>query len=281
MIYAERQSTIINAADRDIHITITDPRADRPLPAVLLLHGFKGFRNWGFFPMAAQHLADAGTIAVRMDTSLNGMRGTNDRVVDVEDFARNTISHEVEDVFTCIEALTDLLGSAWNGTLHIVGHSRGGGLAHIVGRQLLQHPLHHVTLGTLVVWNSIGQWERWTPRQRDVWMRDGHVTVENARTGQQLRMNATYVMDIEDHAERFDITAASRDLAERIRYVHAEQDVTVSLKEIEGMLRATGMEGRLERIPNTGHTFGVTHPIELITPAFALVLEKTTTWLHT
>ena len=36
----------------------------RPLPAVLILHGFKGFMDWGFFPLFQRGLAESGFLAV-------------------------------------------------------------------------------------------------------------------------------------------------------------------------------------------------------------------------
>lgn len=279
MITAERTSSCINEADRDITFTITDPQSPAPLPAVLLLHGFKGFRNWGFFPFAAQALAARGAIAVRMDTSLNGMQGTNDRVVSVDDFARNTITAELADVHTLISDLPRELGDRWNGTLHIVGHSRGGGLAHIVGRELLQAAQGPFALGKLVVWNSIAEWQRWTPRQRDAWLAAGRIDMENTRTGQMLAMNSSYLLDVEDNATRFDLLEASRALAGRMLYLHAEQDVTVPLREVEGLVRAAGTEEQLRTLSQTGHTFGITHPVDRITPAFVSAIEQTADWL--
>lgn len=279
MIYAERTSSCINGANLDITFTITDPLFDGPLPAVLLLHGFKGFRNWGFFPMAAQVLASRGMIALRADTSLNGMRGTNDRVVAPEDFASNTISAELLDLHTLVASLSQELGTRWNGTLHIVGHSRGGGLSHVLGRELLHEQQPPMQLGRLVVWNSIAEWQRWTPRQRDSWLTEGHIEMENTRTGQMLQMNSTYLVDIEDNAQRFDIQEASRALRGRLLYIHAEQDVTVPLREVKGLVKAAGCEDRLVTVPQTGHTFGITHPVERITSAFVRVIEQTADWL--
>ncbi|CAN5410380.1 hypothetical protein BH10BAC6_BH10BAC6_03870 [soil metagenome] len=279
MIYAERTSSCINDANLDITFTITDPGSDRPLPAVLLLHGFKGFRNWGFFPIAAQVLASHGMIALRADTSLNGMRGTNDRVVAPEDFARNTISAELQDLHTLVASLPQELGTQWNGTLHIVGHSRGGGLSHVLGRELLGEHQQRMQLGRLVVWNSIAEWQRWTPRQRDSWLAAGHIDMENTRTGQTLQMHSTYLVDVEDNEQRFNIQEASRALIGRLLYIHAEQDVTVSLREIEGLVKVAGCEDRLVTIPQTGHTFGITHPVERITSAFVSVIEQTADWL--
>src|SRR5262245_40445710 len=43
-----------------------------PRPSVLLLHGFKGFRKWGFFPWLAERIAEAGFASILFDFSHNG-----------------------------------------------------------------------------------------------------------------------------------------------------------------------------------------------------------------
>jgi len=281
MTIAERTITIPNGSGQDLHATITRRADERPTGLVLLLHGFKGFRNWGFFPVAAQHLANAGFVTVRMDFSGNGMNGGADRVVDLDAFARNTISAEVKDAHTMIghlHGIADQLG--WNGTLHIVGHSRGGGIAHVVGREVLEGGPSGITLSRCVVWNSVGTWQRWTPRQRAAWQDAGSMEMENARTGQKLRMDVSYAEDIEHASDRLDLIRASEAVGDRMFYIHADQDITVPLKEVEALRSRSGTSAPLYVVPNTTHTFGMTHPLDHITPALVEVLETTTSWLR-
>lgn len=281
MTIAERTITIPNDSGRDLHATITRRANERQTDLVLLLHGFKGFRNWGFFPTTAQHLANAAFVAVRMDFSGNGMNGGADRVVDLDAFARNTISAEVKDTHTMIghlHGMADQLG--WNGRLHIVGHSRGGGVAHVVGRELVETEPSGVTLSRCVVWNSVGTWQRWTPRQRAVWQETGFMEMENARTGQKLRMDVSYAEDIERASDRLDLAHASTVIGDRMLYIHADQDITVPLKEVEALRSRSGTSAPLHVVPNTTHTFGMTHPLDHITPALVEVLETTTSWLR-
>jgi alkanesulfonate monooxygenase SsuD/methylene tetrahydromethanopterin reductase-like flavin-dependent oxidoreductase (luciferase family) len=37
--------------------------APRPAPVVVVCHGFKGFKNWGFFPYTGERLAQADVLA--------------------------------------------------------------------------------------------------------------------------------------------------------------------------------------------------------------------------
>ena len=44
-----------------------------PRPAVVIVHGFKGFKDWGFFPLVAQRLAAAGHAAVSFNFTGSGV----------------------------------------------------------------------------------------------------------------------------------------------------------------------------------------------------------------
>ena len=42
-------------------------------PCIVICHGFKGFKNWAFFPLLAESLAYAGYIAITFNFSRNGI----------------------------------------------------------------------------------------------------------------------------------------------------------------------------------------------------------------
>src|SRR5688572_5549242 len=73
-------------------------------PAVVVLHGFKGFKDWGMFPPFSERLARAGLTAVTPNLSGSGVddAGAFSRP---ERFARNTFSAELEDLERVVAAL--------------------------------------------------------------------------------------------------------------------------------------------------------------------------------
>ncbi|MBU3741311.1 MAG: alpha/beta fold hydrolase [Candidatus Kapabacteria bacterium] len=281
MIHSETDMELRNRHGEVIHTTVTLPQQVQPADAVVLVHGFKGFRNWSFLPLLAQEAASRSLIAVRVDTSLNGMNGSNDRVLDTDAFARNHVTREVDDVHDVVTQLADHLGTRWSGTVHFVGHSRGGGVIHVVMRELAERPEAPVRLGRGVSLNGIGMWVRWTQRQRPLWIEAGYTEFTNQRTGQNLRMNVDYMYDIEQHAERIDVKTAAEALADRMLYIHAEQDVTVPLREHLALRDSASCCGPLVQLSHTTHTFGMTHPIARITEAFALASDHTFSWVCT
>lgn len=275
---AEHTITIPNRNGRILYCTFTPAAVPGPRPVVVLLHGFKGFRNWSFWPVAAQAFADHGFHVIRMDFALNGMRGTNERVISTDDFAANTLMAEVHDTHDLLQAIEHHEAFAvWRSRfdpqqLHLIGHSRGGGIALIVGRQLLDlgKPLTSVT-----GWNSVGRWDRIGSHQLEQWRERGYYEIQNARTQQTLRMSYSYVEEYLAHREELSLVEAARRLGERAHFVHAETDMTVPLQEVQALRSQSNERSTLDVIPGSTHTFGMQHPVDHVTPAFTQAIHIT------
>jgi len=242
-----------------------------PKPIVLVLHGFKGFKDWGFFPFVCKELTKRGAITVCINFSLNGYAVGSDKVEYPNDFARNTISLEIEEVRLTVRkildnSLTEL--SNWNGTIHLLGHSRGGGVALLAGSKERNY------IKKIVVWNSVGTFERFTERQKRLWRETGTFQVENSRTHQTLGMNLEFLLDIESHSEEFSLYKAAKELNSALLIIHGEQDMTVPVREAK-TLAEQDENIQLQVIPATGHTFGVTHPFVQTTVALTSALDYT------
>ena len=274
----EFDHTILNRVGHPLHLTVTP--ATNEADVVILVHGFKGFRHWGFFPLAAQHLALNGFTAVRMDLSLNGMEGGVGLVTKPDDFGRSTISRDVDDVHDVlfwlqhdgIRTTSDLERS----TFHLVGHSRGGGVVQIVGRETMNSGL----LGKVVAWNSVGKWDRWTQRQREHWLEHGRIDVENSRTGQKLQIFTDLLHDIEDHTVRLSLELASKALGERLLFIHADADLTTPIHEVQDLIERSTTTAELAIMHGSTHTFGISHPLQRVTGTFTHVLDKTVQFLQ-
>lgn len=274
---AESTLTIVNRFDRENHLTFTPSVTTATSDVVLLLHGFKGFRNWAFWPPAAQALAEAGFHVVRVDFSLNGMQGTNDRVISLDDFAENTLTREVDEVHDVLAALTYHEAFApWRsrmtGKVHLIGHSRGGGIAQVAGRELVERAAN---IGTVIGWNSVGKWGRHSERQRTHWIEHGYVEVDHSRTGQTLRMNASYLEDLEVNEERLRLITACEVLGSRMLFIHSETDMTVNIAEVRRLIRDSQAKASVLEIEGSTHTFGITHPLEAITGSLVKVVKHT------
>jgi len=242
-------------------------------PAVIIVHGFKGFKDWGMFPAFAERVARAGFTAVSFNLSGSGVNDEG-QFVFPERFGHNTFTAELEDIDRVLRALGEgRLGAAPTDRFGLVGHSRGGGMSILTASR-------DPRVQTLVTWAAISHVNRW-PGQAAEWRRAGHLDIVNARTGEVLPLYTDVLDDIEQHQVNLDITAAARRVSIPWLIIHGENDPAVSPDEARALAQAASRENptRLMLIPGTGHTFGAVHPFQGMTPELAVVFDETLGWL--
>ena len=247
-----------------------------PRPAVVIVHGFKGFKDWGMFPPLAERLARAGFTAVSFNLSGSGVDAGGTPSLP-ERFAHNTYGAELSDLAVVLDALEQgRLGSAPPTGVGLVGHSRGGGVAVL---QTARDP----RIRSLVTWAAIADVVRWDERERAEWRARGHLDVVNARTGQVIPL----ATDVLDEIERRPLELDIRRAAERIHVpwliVHGTGDEAVSAADAAALHAAGGRPSTtLVTIPGAGHTFGANHPWAPADDApIHRVIDLTVQWLAT
>lgn len=228
-----------------------------PAPAVLVLHGFKGFMDYGFFPFVQQRLAQAGLVSVAVNVSGSGI-GEDPLVLSEEDeFATNTYSRELGD----IERLLEFVQAGAAGApvdaarIGVLGHSRGGGMALLLASR-------QPGVRAVATWAAVDSFDRISADQRAALERDGHIFIPNLRTGQQHRIDRVVLEDFEANREAFDVLAACGRIECPALVVHGRTDPAVepeAASRIHGALASGHKELAIE---GDGHTFGARHPFE-------------------
>jgi dienelactone hydrolase len=245
-----------------------------PRPAVVVVHGFKGFKDWGMFPPLAERLARAGFTAVAYNASGSGVDDTG-AFVWPERFGRNTFSAELADLSAVVDALArGELDTAPATSLGLLGHSRGGGTAIL---QAARDP----RVRALVTWAAISTVDRWTdPAELTHWREQGRLDVVNARTGEVLPLYTAVLEDVEGHRDR-ELNIAAAAAAVRVPWllVHGGADTSVSPAEAD-RLAAAAQPGvvRPIRVERAGHTFGAVHPWNGMTDDLETVFRETVAW---
>ncbi len=258
---------------------LVDVRAagrDSPRPAIVVIHGFKGFKDWGMFPRLAERLARAGFATVTFNLSGSGVDDSGE-LVHPDRFGRDTFSAQLDDTGRVLDALSrGALGVAPPTTVGLVGHSRGGGVAVL---QAVRDP----RVRALVTWASISHVERWSPAERKAWRARGSIEVVNSRTGQRIDVSTDMVDDVERHAAgSLDILGAAARISIPWLLVHGSDDESVAPVESEALRAASTIPTtRLLAIEGTGHTFGAGHPWDAAkhdTPALRQAFDMTLAW---
>ncbi len=247
----------------------------RDRPAVVVCHGFKGFKDFCFFPHVAGRLARAGMTAVTFNFSGSGVGPDGESFSEPVRFSHATFSNDLRDIDIVVTHLRD--GTLAHGVAHptalgMLGHSRGGGTT-------LLYAGATPDLDAIVTWAAISTVHRWGEHELAAWRRAGSVDVVNKRTGLVLPLCTDILDDIDENSDILDIAAA----AERVRcpwlIVHGDQDESVPVHEARYLHSLTG-EGvsRMEIVPEGGHTFGVQHPWVGSAPPLDRAVDATVEW---
>ncbi|MDH5597883.1 MAG: dienelactone hydrolase, partial [Cyclobacteriaceae bacterium] len=121
--------------NRDILLDIRFNSKTNNSDLILFVHGFKGFKDWGPFNQVADWFVEQGFAYAKLNLSHNGTTAEHPcDFVDLEAFGNNTFSIELDDLQVVIDFLfsenSQIPSNIWNNKkLHLIGHSRGGGLA--------------------------------------------------------------------------------------------------------------------------------------------------------
>ena len=100
---------------------------------IIFVHGFKGFKDWGFGPYLGEYFADKGYFVITFNFSHNGVGLNSVDFNELDKFSENTYSLEISEIGEIVKAYKNgFFGKPNpNAKIGLLGHSRGGGDAII------------------------------------------------------------------------------------------------------------------------------------------------------
>ena len=267
---------LISKMGNKIRITVYGLENLKSAPCLILVHGFKGFKDWGFFPYAGDYFAKKGFFVITFNFSHNGIGEGKNEFTELNKFAENTFSLEVAELNEVIDAyLNSFFGGKANKGIGIAGHSRGGAIALLCAK-------NRAEVKAVSVWSSVSKLDRYSERQKDEWRRKGVFNILNTRTKQVMPLNLTLLDDIENNRDSLSIQNAVRNLSRPLLIVHGENDLAVPFQEAEQLLDWSDKRiSDLAKIDKAGHTYDIVHPFEGSNPKFETVLGKTEKFFKT
>jgi len=258
----------------DVHLPADDP--GEPLPLLLVLHGFKGYKDYGFFPYLTERLADAGHVTVRFNFSHSGIDDDPSTFGRPDLFERDSWSNQLADV-GCVMA------AAESGTLPhadrmdlsriaVLGHSRGGVTALLTAGSDRR-------VRAVVSLSAPSGTDSLTDEHKQIIREQGYIVSPSSRTGQDLRVGRAWLEDLERNADRLDLLAAVARIDAPLLIVHGTADASVPVACAEAI--AAAYRGRAEplRIEGAGHTFNCTNPFGGPPPELAELLDAVQSFL--
>ena len=260
--------TIINEHGLEILGDTHLPDQDTVACAVIL-HGYKGYKDYGFIPLLAHDLCERGILVHRFNFSTSGM--TN----DIETFARpdlfelDTWTRQVEDVRRVVRAVRDGEIAGNDLPLFLIGHSRGGATA------LLSAGRHRdeIKLSGAITINAVDRCCRMSEDEQRTMLERGYAMTESARTKQQLRIDAGWMREqIESPADHDVIVQASRGKVP-VCVMHGDADDAVDIGA--GLAIAHKLDTPLFVLQGANHVLNMPNPSTFSTPRSEPLLKPT------
>lgn len=248
-------------------------------PLVIVVHGFKGFKHWGFFPTLGRFLADSGVAAACVSLSHCGIKGDTDVFNRLDLFERDTWGRRLYDLQQVVEAasrglLTDKV-ELDRSRLGLFGHSAGGGLCVL-------HAAREPRIKALVTLAAICQANRFPRDEVERHLNAyGHMKIENARTKQEMHVGRAFFEEIAANEAAFDIGRAATRVTQPWLLIHGVNDESVEFEEALRLLEAVngnavnGQNAKLLSIENADHALGTQHPFRKRSAEFVQALDVT------
>jgi pimeloyl-ACP methyl ester carboxylesterase len=239
---------------------------------LVFVHGFKGFKDWGFGPYLGEYFVNKGFFVITFNFSHNGVGENKTEFTELEKFANNTFSREVRELNEIISAFrNDFFEVKGNTPLGLIGHSRGGAIALLAASK-------RNDVDAIVTWAAISKIDRYSKRQNQEWRKKGFFEILNTRTNQMMRLDVGLLDDIENNSNStLNIENALKNLNRTLLIAHGEQDLAVPISEAEQLYKWSD-KSRTEfyKLFSTGHTFDIVHPFKGSSEKFEKLLDKTT-----
>ena len=242
--------------DLPILASVSYLKKDIPKPVIIFSHGFKGFKDWGHFPLVARWFAAQGFAFVRFNFSHNGTTPQEPAdFANLDNFGKNNFSielHDLDDVIHWVEE-NAALHEFDKEKIYLIGHSRGGGISIIKASE-------DERIKKIVTWASVADFEsRMRVDGFEEWKKTGVTYIPNARTNQNMPLYFQFYEDLDRNRERLLIKKAAKKLNKPFLIVHGTDDDTVSINEANA-LHQWAAGSRLCLIENADHAFNATHP---------------------
>ena len=248
---------------KNIHLENTETRnfladvfymnAEKKLPLVIFVHGYKGYKDWGAWDVMAEKFAKAGFFFVKFNFSHNGTTvGDSHNFADLEAFGNNNYSKELSDLGVVIDHFIKD-PQVDDQKIILMGHSRGGGISIIKA-------FEDERINGLITLASVDTLERF-PKDEALanWKQEGVYYALNGRTKQEMPHYYQFYEDFEQNVNRFDVERATEMAKVHMLIIHGTQDEAVEVKQAEH-LHLLHPNSELFLIENANHTFGAKEP---------------------
>jgi len=274
----EPEWTLPGARGETIRVSTHPPATGDARATVLLAHGFKGYKDYGFIPVLADRLAaSAPAVVHRFNFSHSGIGDDPSTFQRPDLFEQDTWNRQVEDLEALMQRVSagDAPSTAAAAPIVLMGHSRGGASCLLAAGRWFRDGASPLPAG-VVTMAAPAETRRIVEDDLDALRRQGYTTTTSSRTGQELRIGATWLEEQEAAPQDHDLLALCARIGCPVLALHGEDDPTVPADDV-GRIAEACPKGRARRIPGGDHVFNTPNPADpeatLSTPLAAVVSD--------
>lgn len=222
---------------------------------IVFCHGFKGFKDWGYFNLMSDYFSDLGYAFAKFNFSFNGT--TPDcplEFVDLEAFGQNNFTKELNDLKTVTDFLFESkeLNFKIDIPLIVMGHSKGGATALIGFLDDLRYKKAAVLAPVIEIK------KRYAENELEEWKKKGVQFIHNSRTKQDMPLYYQLAQDVLENQVQFDLQKRLITVDRPVMCVHGTKDPTVSHQESLSVSNLKNVIVSL--IEGADHVFGGSQP---------------------
>lgn len=229
---------------------------------IVLLHGYLGYKDYGFIPVLAERLARSGVIVHRFNFAHSGMTNAIERFERPDLFERQTWNAQVYDTLCVIDAVRAGRLCGQGLPLLLAGHSRGGVTALLTaGRH--RERLRLAGVVTLAAPSSCCTLNE---EARRAWLASGRLIANSSRTGQQMPISSRWLEDQIADPAGHDVLALAGRVGVPLLAVHGSADESVPVASVHQIVAAAGPEARAVILDACNHVFCMLNPPDRAKP---------------
>lgn len=219
-------------------------------PLIVFVHGYMGYKDWGAWNLVAGKWLKAGYSSAKLNLTHNGTTIEQPTAfVDLEAFGNGGYLRELEDVRLFLNHLEETYQFK---EFILVGHSRGGGIVLLAGKDDRVKQIHCLApICDISTRFPVGE-------QLEEWKNNNVYYRKNGRTDQDLPHYYSQYEDFLKARDELDIEKVCKQLDKPVFVYHGDGDTSVF--PVEGEKVAEWTNGKFYLIENTAHTFDTSEP---------------------
>lgn len=252
------------------------PDLDKSCPLAIIVPGFLGYIEWGFYPHLAREFLERGFAVIRFNHSTGGIGKSGKPYSNLKALRDTTLRRDMDDIKLIIESLENgVIEGAGNVDLRrigLAGHSKGGGVSILLAGEMKR-------ISAIVSINGVSNFIRAPKEKMEEILGKGYKEKRLPGTLIKIRINSRFWKDIISDPSRYDVLAAMKRLSVRTLLLHGGKDEKVAVAEAEELHNANPGMSELAVYPDLDHTLGCKPKAKGISSSAEKLVKQAADWL--